>query len=401
VRETFYLRLGETADSDCEYGIAGADPRSLRAQRGSLDQALDRVNVAGRRVVVFVPATQVRLATVKVPARQPSKVLQAVPYALEDQVAEDVESLHFAVGTRLEDASHPVAILSRARLNQILLLLRANGVQPDWLVPETLALAAPTADGAWSALADGDHVCVRSGLWSAFTCAAADLVEYLSLADPDRTHPLRLHIAGNAAFDGSRLDWPVQLLPERNALAALATGFQPERAINLLQGSYAPRRDIERYWKPWRVAAVLLVSLIGVSLISHLADTWALSAEVARQDQANATRFQQLFPEQTRVVDLSAQLDQQIRALGAGAGSAGPLSLFEPLSQALAASPGLKLTGLQYREGALFLSMTATDLQVLENLRNWFAQRPDARLEVQSANAESGAVQIRARLSRA
>ena len=401
MRETFYLRLGETADSECEYGIAGADPRSLRAQRGSLDQALERANVAGRRVVVFVPATQVRLATVKVPARQPSKVLQAVPYALEDQVAEDVESLHFAVGTRLEDASHPVAILSRSRLNQILLLLRANGVQPDWLVPETLALATPTTDGAWSALADGDHVCVRSGPWSAFTCAADDLVEYLLMADPDRTHPLRLHIAGNAALDGSRLDWPVQLLPERNVLAALATGFQPERAINLLQGSYAPRRDIERYWKPWRVAAVLLVSLISVALISHLADTWALSAEVARQDQANVTRFQQLFPEQTRVVELSAQLDQQMRALGSGAGAGGPLPLFEPLTQALAASPGLKLTGLQYREGALFLSMTATDLQVLENLRNWFAQRPDARLEVQSANAESGAVQIRARLSRA
>lgn len=401
MRETFYLRLGETAESDCEYGTAGADARSLRAQRGSLDQALDRTNVGARRVVVFVPGTQVRLATIKVPARQPSKVLQAVPYALEDQVAEDVENLHFAVGTRLEDGSHPVAIVSRARLIQVLSTLRAAGVQPDWLVPETLALSPPSADGAWSALADGEQVCVRSGTWSGFTCAADDLVEYLLLADPDRAHALRLHVAANAALDGSRLDWPLSLLPERSALAALATGFVPERAINLLQGVYAPRRDIERLWRPWRAAAVLLLSLMGVGAISYLSESWALAAEVARQDQANAARFQELFPEQTRVVNLPAQLDQQMRALSSGAGAGGPLPLFEPLAQALAASPGLKLTGLQFREGALFLSMTATDLQVLENLRNWFAQRQDARLEVQSANAESGAVQIRARLSRA
>ena len=86
-----------------------------------------------------------------------------------------------------------------------------------------------------------------------------------------------------------------------------------------------------------------------------------------------------------------------MRALSAGSGADGPLPLFEPLALALAASPGLKLTGLQYREGSLFLSFTATDLQVLEGLRNWFSSRPGAALEVQSANAESGAVQIRAR----
>lgn len=399
MRETFYLRLGESADSDCEYGIAGGDARALRAQRGPLAQAV--TNVGNRRVVVFVPATQTRLATVKVPARQPAKVLQAVPYALEDQVAEDVDSLHFAVGTRLEDGSHPVAILARTRLMQVIAILRAHGVQPEWLVPESLALPPPTAEGAWSALADGEQVCVRSGTWSAFTCAASDLVEYLLLADPERAHALRLHIvAGHSALDGSRLEWPVTLLPERDALSALATGFQPEHAINLLQGSYAPRRDIERLWRPWRLAAILLLSLVGVGVISHLADSWALAAEITRQDDANAARFQQLFPGQTRVVNLPAQLDQQMRALSGGGGAGGPLPLFEPLAASLAASPGLKLTGLQYREGALFLSMTATDLQVLENLRNWFAQRADAKLEVQSANAESGAVQIRARLSR-
>lgn len=401
MRETFYLRLGETPESDCEFGIAGADARALRAQRGSFEQATERSRFAGRRIVVFLPATDVRLALVKVPAKQPAKVLQAVPYALEDQVAEDVESLHFAVGSRLEDGHHPVAILSRARLTRVLGALRARGLQPDLVVPEALALPMPSAEGSWSALAEGEQVVVRSGAWSGFVCTSDDLVGYLDIADPEKSHALRLQVAGEASVDWSRLDWPVTLLPQPSALTALASNFKAEHAINLLQGAYAQSRDIERLWKPWRTAAALLLAWLVVSCGAYVVQSWKLGTELRRQDDANIARFQQLFPEQTRVVDLSAQLDQQLRALGAGAGAGGPLPLFEPLAQALAASPGLKLTGLQYREGSLFLSLTATDLQVLENLRNWFANRPGAALEVQSANAESGAVQIRARLSRA
>ncbi len=401
MRETFYLRLGETIESPCEFGVAAVDVRALRAERGSFEQATERARHTGRRIVVFLPATDVRMAVVKVPAKQTSKVLQAVPYALEEQVAEDVESLHFAVGSRLEDGSHPVAIVSRARFTRVLGLLRARGMQPDLVVPETLALPMPGADGAWSALADGDQVVVRSGAWSGFACCAEDLAGYLAMADTERAHPLRLQIAAESPVDWSRLNWPVTLLPQPSALTALAANLRPEHSINLLQGGYAQSRDIERLWKPWRVAAVLLLSWLVVGGAGYVMQNLKLAAELRRQDDANIARFQQLFPDQTRVVDLSAQLDQLMRATGAGGGASGPLALFDPLTQALAASPGLKLTGVQYREGSLFLSMTASDLQVLEGLRNWFANQPGTALEVQSANAESGTVQIRARLSRA
>lgn len=401
MRETYYLRLGQTPESDCEFGVAGADPRSMQVQRCPFEQATERSLFAGRRVVVFLPAADVRLASVKVPARQPSKVMQAVPYALEDQVAEDVDSLHFAIGTRQEDGSHPVAVVSRARLARVLTALRARGLQPELLVPEMLALPPPAADGAWSALVDDTQAIVRSGPWSGFSCGATDLDAYLSMADPTRTRPLRLQVAGDAPSDWSTLAWPLTLLPQPNGLVALAAQLRPAQAINLLQGGFAQSRDIERLWKPWRLAAALLLAWLVLGSVSFLVDTWKLEAELRRQDAANVARFQQLFPDQTRVVDLSAQLEQQLRARAAGGSAGGPLALFEPLAQALAASPGLKLTGMQYREGALFLSMTATDLQVLENLRNWFASGSDAALEVQSANAESGAVQIRARLSRA
>lgn len=400
MRETFYLRLGETPDAACEFGVAGADLRSLRAQRGDFERATDRALHAGRRVVVFYPASDVRLASAKVPAKQPAKILQAVPYALEEQVAEDVESLHFAIGPKQPDGSVPVAIVSRDRLARLLARLRARGVQPDLLVPETLALPVDPAGTNWHALADGAQVIVRSGAWSGFVCAAEDLDSYLTMADADQQHPLRLHVAGESGFDWSTLQRPMALLPESSALMALAAGLKPETAIHLLQGGYAQSRNLDRVWKPWRLAAALALAWLLAAGTSSVIDTYRLGQELQAQDNANLARFQQLFPDQTRIVDLSAQLDQQLRAR-TGGGAGGPLPLLDALTQAVAAAPGLKLTGMQYREGALFLSMTAPDLQALETLRNAFANQTATTLEVQSANAESGAVQIRARLRRA
>lgn len=397
MRETLYLRLGADPEADIEFGACGPELRTLKVRRGPLGAALPLA--AGRRVVVFVPAAEVRLASVKLPASRPAKLMQAVPYALEDQVADDIETLHFALGPRQADGSHPVAIVAHARLRGWLAVLRAAGLRPDLVVPESLALPVDADPARWSALAEPGQVIVRHGAWSGFACAPEDLGSYLAIADAGKAHALRMQLVGADAADWSRLEWPVTLLPAPSVLFALATHFKPDLAINLLQGSYAQSQDLQRHWKPWRLAAGLLLAWILIAGLAYLVDSWRMGAELRHLDEANIQRFQQLFPDQTRVVDLGAQLDQQMRVLTGAGGARGPLALLEPLAQTMSATPGLKLSGMQYRDGALFLSMTATDLQVLENFRNGFAKQRGARLEVQSANAESGAVQIRAKLS--
>lgn len=397
MRETLYLRLGSDPDAEVEFGACGADLRSLKVRRGSLDQAAPLAS--GRRLVVFVAAAEVRLARVKLPASRPAKLMQAVPFALEDQVADDIETLHFALGPRQTDGSHPVAIVAHTQISGWLSALRAQGLRPEWLVPESLALAVEADKSQWAALADAKQVLVRHGDWSAFACAPEDLPSYLAMADADKTHALRLQLAGESAADWSRLEWPVTLLPAPSLLHVLANQYKPELAINLLQGTYAQSQDLQRHWKPWRLAASLLLAWIVLAGLNYSLDTWHMSRELERLDAANVQRFQELFPDQTRVVDLGTQLDQQLRALTGSGAARGPLALLEPLAQTLTATPGLKLSGMQYREGALFLSLTATDLTVLETFRNRFAQQRAARLEVQSANAEAGGVQVRAKLS--
>lgn len=395
MRETLYIRLGISPDAELEFGVCGAELRSLKTQKGLLSEAA--THAPGRRLVLFFPADEVRLTSVKVPAKQTAKVLQAVPYALEDQVADDIEDLHFAIGPRQPDTRYPVAIISRKRLDQWLASIRLLGLHADAMVPENLALPVSGNGSDLSALVDGEQVLVRHGPWSGFVCAREDLASFLEIVDTEKSSRLQLFVSGANKSDWSQLEWPLQLMPTPSPLHTLANHYRADHAINLLQGSYSQSRDLQRHWTPWRLTASLLLAFFVIAGLAHALDVLRLSRALEQQDQANIARFQQLFPDQQRIENLEAQLDQKIRSMASN-GAAGPFDLLQTLAEALAASPGLRLRGMQYRDGALYLSLTAKDLQVLDKLRDWFESRPDTQLQVQSANAEQDGAQIRAKL---
>jgi general secretion pathway protein L len=402
VRDTLYIQLRDAApDAPLAYALASAQPGAgAQAQRAPLDTIL--ALAAGRRVVAFVPGADVRLASVQLPARAPAKILQAAPFALEDQLAEDVDTLHFAIGPpgQADGGAHPVALVARARMEAWLAPLRARSVRPEALLPETLCLPAPEA-GHWTGLAESGRVTVRTGAWTGFTCALDDLGAYLQIADPDARSALRLFVARDVESDFSRAGRPVELLPGYGSgLEVLARHWQAAGPINLLQGAYSEKQDWQQLAGPWRFAAALAAAWLVAGGAYYLADTWRLGRDLAQQEQRNFARCQQVFPRDCVSEPMVANVvEQQARLLGAGTGRAPLFQLLGSLSAALQATPGLTLDSLEFREGALFLGLTGTDLQVLEGLRAWYETRPDARLTVEAANAGSSGVQIRVKLA--
>jgi general secretion pathway protein L len=72
-------------------------------QSGPLSLAAARIS--GRRVCVLVSGADVLLAEPEVPIKAGAKLQQLVPYALEEQLAEDIDQLHFAIGKRAADSA--------------------------------------------------------------------------------------------------------------------------------------------------------------------------------------------------------------------------------------------------------------------------------------------------------
>ncbi|HEY0916239.1 MAG TPA: type II secretion system protein GspL [Solimonas sp.] len=400
MRNTLYIRLRATdPGTDTAYCIASPQAvASFPVQHAPLETIL--LKAAGHRLVVLVPAADVRLTSVDVPARQAAKVLQAAPYALEDQLAEDVDTLHFALGPRQKDGRWPVAVVARARMDEWLRPFTERGLVPDLMLPDALCLAP--ADGErWSALAENDQVLVRNGAFSAFGCSPDDLELMLQLADPDKKSTLRIIVPRDSSPDFTRLAWPVELLPGFiSPLEALLQSQRPENGIDLLQGRYSQREDLLRLWQPWKITAALLALWIGFAAIFHGVAGWHLRKQLQQQEDANVQRYQQLFPAETRILaDFAGQVEAQFRTLQGNKSGGGLLPLMQVLADALAAAPGLTLQGVQYRDGALYAALGGSSLQPLETLRAWFAQPRAASLEVQSANSGSEGAQIRIKLT--
>lgn len=404
MRETLYIRLRDTApDAPTAHALVATDPLEGSAARTCVVRELplaDVIALAGhRRVVVFVPGADVRLTSVTVPVRQPAKVLQAAPFMLEDQFADDVETLHFAIGARQASGSFPIAVVTRSLVDDWLSPFLAAGVRVAALVPETLALPWRD-DGYWSVLPDAGQMIVRSGPYTGFSCVQDDFPLLLELAENGSPASLRVLVARGDAADYTRLQRTLELVPGfDHPLEALVRHWKPGQSIDLLQGAYSPREDFNRYWQPWKVAAQLaaVAVLLGAGL--NVVESRRLQQEVAALQAANEDTFRRLFPRETRIINLEAQVTQQLRLLQGGASQTGLFELMQSAARGLAENPGLTLRNIQFREGALYLDLSGTDLQVLEKLRAWYGSQRTAKLDVEAADANEGGVQIRLKLT--
>ncbi|MBT8143217.1 MAG: hypothetical protein KJO55_00865, partial [Gammaproteobacteria bacterium] len=76
-------------------------------ESGSLDDAATRA--AQRKVVMLVPPQQVLRTNAVLPVKGQARMLQAIPFALEEHLATDVADMHFAIGERDSDGKVAVA----------------------------------------------------------------------------------------------------------------------------------------------------------------------------------------------------------------------------------------------------------------------------------------------------
>src|ERR1700678_2917790 len=113
--QTLLLRIPSPGQEETEWlTIDDSGLSETIRQRGSLTLA---AAVAGTgNVVVLAPATQILLAEPELPPGSGIKLARAVPFALEEQLTEDIDQLNFAIGRRRDSGGTPVAVVSRSIL---------------------------------------------------------------------------------------------------------------------------------------------------------------------------------------------------------------------------------------------------------------------------------------------
>ena len=363
----------------------------------------------GRRVVAFVPATEVSVAAVELPARSASKALQLAPFALEEQLAGDIEQLHFAVGEQEDSGKTPFVVCARAAMERWLAVLDAAGLSPAALVPDFLAV--PANPGHTVVWLEGRMVTIRPpGQWPMLLDAepleaALELAGVLGAAmpphvlvyaaEPEQTvHAVVLEAVG--AQVGSLR---IQMLTD-GPLAALAVSALHEPPLTLLQGAYASRGASTGRLARWRVPLALAATLAALAVGGQVVDLMRARAEGKRLDGLIADVAHQAMPDVQKLVDPRRQVEAKLAQAKGRSGADGLTATLSALAAARDTTPTMELDNVTYYDGTADLQVKAVDANALEQVRSGLAARGyTAQLQVMPGT-EGGPAAARMRLSR-
>ncbi|HNP65779.1 MAG TPA: type II secretion system protein GspL [Woeseiaceae bacterium] len=411
--EYLVIRLG-AEDQPVEWMLADdTGTRRSEVSNGSLSEAA--VAAGDRPVIALVPAVDILTTTVNMPVRSASKIRTALPFALEENLAQDIGDLHFAIGDRRADNRLPVAVVAHERMAAWLDRLTLEGIRPAKLIAENHGLAK--IPGTLSLLLDGDTVMFNNGADEAFVMQSVQPSDVLVVSG-------QLH--DKAVDDGAASghvvvfctpekdqqlthEWialrqemhsvDVNVLPD-GVFPKLAITVAAGNGINLLQGKYGKKTEYSALFRPWKAAAILLLALSILSVVAKGIDLNRLENEKAALQSQFMAEYRQLRPDDTReIVDPQSLVESLKRAMGATVGPQVFLPGLRELGTAMAENSSAKIEAISYRAGVIDLRLTAPDVPTLDRIQQTVNASGRFSATIQStdqvADTINGRIQIR------
>lgn len=369
-------------------------------QTGSLSELGEAAR--GAAVALLAPAEATLTARVFVPSRQKPKVELALPYLLEDQVAADIETLHFAAGSPDGDGRITVAAVDRNLMSAWCEWAEAQGLGHARLVPENLLSGgcASAWEVVWRpdrariatdrevfAFTPEDGVTAVRGELEARNAEA--LPQSLTVVPVAPAEGAPASLAAAAAEYGITLE---QAPPVPHWLDALAPHFEPAAAIDLRQGPFARVQDAPGLKRRVAVAAALGAIWFGLECTSLAVENHRMGQAWRQAEEEIQATFQEALPGQ-EMVNPRHQMEQALASARGNEGDDTFLALLSAAAKHLAAHE-IAVDSLRYRDGRLELSLRADSLQGVESMRTGFGDGLTTTLR----SADSGEDGVQAQL---
>ncbi len=339
-------------------------------------------------VVVFIPTAQTLSITCEVPGRNVAQRRRALPFAVEEFVTANVESLHIATGEIERDRAIRTLCVPKTTIDEWLDVLRNAQVEPGLMTADAYALPAPVDEAiVWF---EDDLATIRSPAQIATIDSANLNLVLASLReefDVDEDKPVLVQINGSASTkalrDAGFLTNEVRsevVGPALEYFAAQADERKldgpPYAPINLLQGDYRPIKRLSSTSEGFRsvlrwVASVALL----VVVLTAVEGVWA-----SRRADLERVRANDLYEELFEARPSGNPAARMRRALGRMPDEDGAdfLPLLDALAHSLEASvTTFSLRNLSFAKGqrGLVADLAVPDYASLDALEEAVTER--------------------------
>ena len=416
--EFLVIRIGETAEHAADWiAVDSSGARRSQPVSGPLLEAIN--DVGDRKVIVLVPSAEVLTTSVDIPVKGGAKLQAALPFALEEHLADDIEKLHFAAGTRRSSGKIPVAVVDRERLAEWITWLDAAGIQPSAMIPDTFGLAR--IPGTISLLVAEDQVIINDGADTELVMqgvspgdalAAIGALDENPLDDDSESDepalaamPRHVLVYCEPEYEERyQHDWlalrhemesvDVNLLPD-GVMPRLAVTVATGAGVNLLQGDFGARPEYSGMFKPWRYAAILLLAFGVVGIAAKATDLFLLKRQEAELKQQFETEYRQISPGAADVSD-PARLVASLKSRAGNTGAAPVfLQILEHLSRALQQNREAQIEAISYRAGVVDVRLNAPNVSTLDKIQRTVGESGQFEAAIQSTDQDGERVSSR------
>ncbi len=274
------------------------------------DPNVDWLNDPGN-TVVFLPSQYVLAVDCDVPGRSAAQIRRALPFAAEEFVASDIETMHIAHAPIRPGDPVMCNILPHQTMANLRDCFKSIGINPGYFVVDAQVL--PGSQGTASVLFDGPSALVSSGnqaatidrdtLLFALNSLQAQQIIVINgeLSDIERGQ-----LEGNPEVEEIAVS-------EHGVLDYLAQRFEQTDVINLLQGQYRAKRPHNPDAARWRTVGALAAIWVLVAFLGMVTQAWWSGNEAARLADESFALYKSMFPRESQPVGID-QLRRRMAA---------------------------------------------------------------------------------------
>ena len=370
-------------------------------QRGLADVADPNVEWLSDpdNTVVFVPSQFVLKVACEVPGRSTTQIRRALPFAAEEFVAADIESMHIAHEPIRAGTPVLCNIISRNQIDNWLDCFSAVGVNAGFLIADSELLegdertASLLFEDSQVLIAHAEQAAVIDRDTLGFALAGLEIDRVIAVGgEPSE---LELSQAENS------IEVDLVELDDGGIVGYLAERFRVHAAgINLLQGEYQPERPTNANLARWGIVGALAGVWLVVAFIGMVVQGYWSEREAQRLEAESFSFYQDLFPRESQPVSV----DQLRRRMGAKLGQPtdnGNASTFIGLMAAVAESlnEADKVSSVSYtaQRGELNLEVLLSNYDQIDDLKAKL-ERNGVTMDTTNAEQEGDLVRSRIRV---
>ncbi|MBT4161759.1 MAG: hypothetical protein HOE54_10670 [Gammaproteobacteria bacterium] len=302
--DTLFFRLrGELIEWICFNGQG----QSMFLGQGSeqdLYQAIEGGHFSGQAIHV-VPGEDVLLTSANIPSKQYRQVVQAAPFAVEENLAMDVEDCFFALGERNATGEIPVAVVSTDLMESWFERIANFNLDVQSIISES---SLARTDASVTVVVDDGRVHVAPIDGSGVTLLCSQLpVAIAAIGDVEK---IDVWVAEGAE---DSIDIQIKELETGDAevgvissdetpFERLCRGYKASE-INLLQGAYRVDESRSAGSSVWRSVALLAVCAVLLHVTIKLGQGWYLAIKAEQFEAETTTLYKEVFPQDKNVRD--------------------------------------------------------------------------------------------------